>query len=65
MKVLVNYVIQDVIYHSHHSETLEFEGPPYSCNSDPPVYDVMKWVDEKQNTLSQERKIVILSMYKI
>ena len=65
MKVMVNYVIQDEKEHSHHSEMLEIDGPPYSCNSDPPIPTVMKWATEKQNTLSGEQKIVIITMYKI
>lgn len=65
MKVLVNYVVQDAKEHSHHSEILEIDSPPYSYSSDPPVHTVIKWVDEKQNTLSGGQKIVIMSIYKI
>ena len=65
MKVLVNYVIQDAKEHSHHSEILEIASPPYTFSSDPPVHKVMKWVDEKQNTLPEGQKIVIMSIYKI
>lgn len=65
MKVLVNYVVQDAKEHSHHSEILEIDSPPYSYSSDPPVHTVVKWMDEKQNTLPEGQKIVIMSMYKI
>ena len=65
MKVLVNYVVQDAREHFHHSEILEIATPPYGFSSDPPVHMVVKWMEEKQNTLSDDKKIVILSMYKI
>ena len=65
MKVLVNYVVQGISEHSHHSETLEIASPPYTFSSDPPVHTVIKWVDEKQNTLAEGQKIVIMSIYKI
>ena len=65
MKVLVNYVVQGVSEHSHHSETLEIASPPYTFSSDPPVHLVLKWMEKKQNTLPAEQKIIIMSIYKI
>lgn len=65
MKALINYVVQDAKEHTHHSEILEISSPPYTFSSDPPVHDVMKWVEKQQNTLPEDQKIVLISMYKI
>lgn len=65
MKALVNYVIQDAKKHLHYSEILEILSPPYTFSSDPPVHDVMKWVEKQQNTLPDGQKIFLISMYKI
>lgn len=65
MKVLLGYVIQDAKDHSHYSESIEIAVPPCNFSSDLPVPMVMEWVEGKQNTLPQDQKIIIISMYKI
>jgi len=63
MKVLVSYVVQDTRVHAHHSEILEIPSPPYIVYANPPIGSVMTWVEKKQSTLSEGKKIVIISMY--
>ena len=65
MKVLVNYVVQGASEHSHYSEIQEIASPPYTFSSDPPVHMVLNWMEKKQNTLPEEQKIIIMSIYKI
>jgi hypothetical protein len=65
MKTLINYVVQDAREHSHLSEILEISSPPYTFSSDPPVSEVMKWMEKKQNELFEGQKLIIMSMYKI
>lgn len=65
MKILVNYVVQDVKDHRHESESLNIISPPYSFSPEPPVTEVMKWADRKQAELSDGKKLIVTSMYKI
>jgi hypothetical protein len=48
MKTLTNYEIQDAREHLHLSEILEITNPPYTFSSDPPVSEVLKWLEKKQ-----------------
>jgi hypothetical protein len=65
MKTMVNYVVQDTENHKHQSEILEITSPPYTFCPEPPIYEEMKWAELKQKELSQGRKLVVLSMFKI
>ena len=65
MKTLASYVLQDEKGHEHRSEVLDFKEPPYTFSSDPPVHQVMIWAEEEQAKLSHERRLIIVSMYKI
>lgn len=65
MKTLVNYVVQDAENHKHESEILEITSPPYTFSPEPPITEVMKWAQRKQNELSKGQKLIILSMFKI
>jgi len=65
MKILVNYVVQDEKDHRHNSEILNIIGPPYSFSPEAPVTEVMKWAERKQDELSDGKKLIVLSMFKI
>ena len=65
MKVLVNYVVQDVKDHRHESEILNLESPPYSFSPEPPATEVMKWAEKKQTEFKNGKKLIVLSMFKI
>ncbi len=65
MKTLVNYVVQDSNEHKHESEILEITSPPYTFSPEPPICEVMKWVEKKQNELPHGHKLIIMSMFKI
>ena len=65
MKVIVNYVVQDVIKHKHESEILNILSPPYTFSPEPPATEVMKWAERKQTELPDGKKLVVLSMFKI
>jgi len=65
MKIIVNYVVQDVKDHWHDSEILNIISPPYSFSPEPPVTEVMKWAERKQTELPDGKKLVVLSMFKI
>lgn len=65
MKTLVSYVLQDEKGHEHRSEVLDFKEPPYTFSSDPPVHQVMKWAEEKQAKLVPEKRLILVSMYKM
>lgn len=65
MKVLVNYVIQNVEYHVHQSEIIEITSPPYTYSSDVPMNGVMKWLERKQMELLENQKVVITSLYNL
>jgi len=65
MKIIVNYVVQDVKDHRHDSEILNIISPPYSFSPEPPVTEVMKWAERKQTELPDGKKLVVLSMFKI
>ena len=65
MKIIVNYVVQDVKDHHHESEILNIISPPYTFSPEPPATEVMKWAERKQNELSDGQKLIVLSMFKI
>ncbi len=65
MKTLINYVVQDSKVHKHESEILEITSPPYTFSPEPPVCEVMKWVERKQRGLPEGQKLVIMSMFKL
>lgn len=65
MKIIVNYVVQDIKDHWHDSEILNIISPPYSFSPEPPVTEVMKWAERKQTELPDGKKLVVLSMFKI
>jgi hypothetical protein len=65
MKTLINYVVQDAKEHKHESEILEFNSPPYTFSPEPPVSEVMKWVEMKQKELLDGQKLIIMSMFKL
>lgn len=65
MKTIVSYVVQDAENHKHQSEILEITSPPYTFSPEPPISEVMKWAERKQQELSQGQKLVLLSMFKI
>ncbi|MCK7519982.1 MAG: hypothetical protein MZV64_20780 [Ignavibacteriales bacterium] len=65
MKALVNYVIQDAREHVHQSEIIEFIGPPWHCSPEPPIYEIMNWVNKKQSELPQHQKLILISTYKM
>lgn len=65
MRTLINYVVQDVKEHVHHSEIIEITSPPYTFSPDPPVSEIMKWAENKQSLLTEGQKLVVMSMYKL
>lgn len=65
MKILVNYVVQDIKDHRHESEIISTMSPPYTFSPEPPVDVVMKWVETKQSELSSGQKLIVLSIFKI
>lgn len=65
MKVLVNYVVQDVKEHRHEFEILNIISPPYSFSPEAPATEVMKWAEKKQSELLEGEKLVVLGMVKI
>lgn len=65
MKILVNYVVQDVKDHRHESEILNIISPPYTFSPEPSATEVMKWAERKQTELPDGEKLVVLSMFKI
>lgn len=65
MKILVNYVVQDVINHHHESEILNIISPPYTFSPEPPATEVMKWAERKQSELPDGQNLIVMSMYKI
>jgi len=65
MKTLVNYVVQDLKEHKHESEILEITSPPYTFSPEPPISEVMKWVEKKQNELPEGQNLIVMSMFKI
>lgn len=65
MKILINYVVQDTNDHRHGSEIIDIKSPPYTFSPEPPVSEVMKWVQIKQGELSDGKKLIVLSMFKV
>jgi len=65
MKILINYVVQDTNDHHHESEIIDIQSPPYTFSPEPPVSEVMKWVQLKQGELSDGKKLIVLSMFKV
>lgn len=65
MKILVNYVVQDLKDHRHGSEIIDTISPPYTFSPEPPVEVVMEWAHSKQGKLSDGQKLIVLSMFKI
>ncbi len=65
MKILINYFGQDSNDHRHGSEIIEIQSPPYTFSPEPPVSEVMKWVQLKQGELSDGEKLIVLSMFKV
>ena len=65
MKTLINFVVQDAKEHKHESEILEISCPPYTFSPEPPVCEVMKWAERKQNELPGGQKLIIMSMFKL
>ncbi|MBN2522531.1 MAG: hypothetical protein JXB24_04620 [Bacteroidales bacterium] len=65
MKTLINYVVQDAKEHKHESEILDISSPPYTFSPEPPVSEVMKWVEMKQKELPDGQNLIIMSMFKI
>ena len=65
MKILVNYVVQDLKDHHHSSEIINTMSPPYTFSPEPPVEVVMEWAESKQGELSNGQKLIVLSMFKI
>jgi len=65
MKTLINYVVQGVKEHTHESEILEITSPPYTFSPEPPISEVMKLVEKRQNELPTGQKLIVMSMFKI
>lgn len=65
MKILVNYVVQDLKGHRHEFEILNIISPPYTFSPEPPATEVMKWAERKQSELSDGQNLIVMSMYKI
>ena len=65
MKTFVSYIIQNNGMHSHKSEVVETSTPPYSFSSDPPVDEILKWAREKELSLENDEKLIVLNMLKI
>jgi len=65
MKILVNYGVQDEKDPRHDSEILNIISPPYSFSPEPTATEVMKWAKRKQGELSDGKKLIVLSMFKI
>lgn len=65
MKTLVSYVLQDEAGHEHQTEILDVRTPAYSFSSDPPVSEVMKWAERKQQELPPNKRLIILNMFKM
>ena len=65
MKVIVNYVVQDVKEHRHESEIIDTISPPYTFSPEPQAEVIMVWAERKQRELSEGKKLIVLSMFKI
>ncbi len=65
MKTIINYVIQNAKSHVHQSEIIEIDSPPYTFSHEPPVSEVLKWAEQKQQMLPPGHKLVVQSMYKL
>ena len=65
MKILVNYVVQDVKEHRHESEIIYIVSPPHTFSPEPPAEEVWKWAEKKQTEFKDGKKLMVLSMFKI
>lgn len=65
MKMYVSYVIQDEKEHTHRSEILSTQSPPYTYSSDVLVPEVLQWAEKKKQNLKPTEDLVITAIYKV
>jgi len=65
MKALISYVIQDAGAHVHQSEILEIPGYPWHCTPEVPNDEIMNWIKKRESELSEGKKVVLISTYKL
>lgn len=64
-KTYISYVVQNGQQHIHESTIAEFPLPRYSFYLDNSSQQVLKWADEKQKTLNQNEKIIVLNFFNV
>ncbi len=65
MKTYISFVIQGITGHKHYSEVLETRSPSYSYSANPPIDEVKRWAERKQDGLNKEETLVITGMFKL
>ena len=65
MKALVNYVLQNNDRHSHHSEILDIQSPPYSYSTYIDRSSIMEWEQNKKKNLTNGEELVVLNYVKL
>ncbi len=61
----ISYVIQNENMHIHKSEVVDFSLPRYSFYLDNSSQQIIKWAEEKQQSLNANEKIVIINFFNI
>lgn len=64
-KTYISYVIQSAEKHIHAAEIAELHLPKFSFYSDNTSQEVLEWAEQKQKTLSNNEKIIIVNYFNI
>lgn len=64
-KTYISYVIQTNGQHEHYSEVVNLPTPRVAVYTDNTSQEVLKWSLEKQKTLPESDKLVVLNYFNI
>ncbi len=64
-KVYISYVIQSANQHTHEAALVDLPLPKYSFYLDNSAQQVVKWAADKEATLAEHEKIVILNFFNV
>ena len=65
MKAFISYVIQKSNEHSHKSETIDINSPPYNYSSNVDTSSILDWSEKKKRNLNEGEELVILNFFKL
>ncbi|ODT52294.1 MAG: hypothetical protein ABS68_09295 [Niastella sp. SCN 39-18] len=64
-KTYISFVIQSGDQHVHAFEIADLKLPTFNFYADNTSQEVLEWAEQKQKTLNQDEKLIILNYFNI